>query len=72
MAQDRPSQLGARDALVRLPSILDAVEPVVGPDIMVMSADIWRKEAGETRHISFHQDAGYWSLDPPDIVTEAD
>ena len=55
--------------LVRLPAILDAVEPVVGPDIMVMSADIWRKEAGEMRHISFHQDAGYWSLDPPDIVT---
>ncbi len=57
------------DALVRNPAILDAVEPVVGPDILVMSADIWRKAPGETRHISFHQDAGYWHLDPPEIVT---
>ncbi|MDA0951526.1 MAG: phytanoyl-CoA dioxygenase family protein [Proteobacteria bacterium] len=57
------------DALVRTPAILDAVAPIVGPDILVMSADIWRKAPGETRHISFHQDAGYWYLDPPEIVT---
>lgn len=57
------------DALVRNGAILDAVAPIVGPDIMVMSADIWRKVPGETRHISFHQDAGYWYLDPPEIVT---
>jgi ectoine hydroxylase-related dioxygenase (phytanoyl-CoA dioxygenase family) len=57
------------DALVRDPRILGQVERIVGPDIMVMSADIWRKVPGETRHISFHQDAGYWYLDPPDIVT---
>jgi len=57
------------DALVRNPRILDHVERIVGPDILVMSADIWRKLAGETRHISWHQDAGYWYLDPPDIVT---
>ncbi|MGY8996069.1 MAG: phytanoyl-CoA dioxygenase family protein [Alphaproteobacteria bacterium] len=55
--------------LVRNPAILDAVAPIVGPDLMVMSADIWRKNPGETRHISFHQDAGYWSLDPLDITT---
>jgi len=55
--------------LVREPAILDAVTPIIGPDIMVMSADIWRKNPGETRHISFHQDAGYWSLDPLDIAT---
>jgi len=57
------------DALVRNTAILDAVGTIVGPDIMVMSADIWRKNPGETRHISFHQDAGYWYLDPPEIVT---
>ena len=57
------------DALVRDPRILGHVEPIVGPDILVMSADIWRKTPGETRHISWHQDAGYWYLEPPDIVT---
>ena len=57
------------DDLVRHPEILDAVELLIGPDIMVMSADIWMKQSGEKRHISFHQDAGYWHLDPLDIVT---
>jgi non-heme Fe2+,alpha-ketoglutarate-dependent halogenase len=57
------------DALVRTKAILDAVETIVGSDILVMSADIWRKKAGETRHISVHQDAGYWSLEPLDITT---
>ena len=57
------------DALVRDPRILGHVERVVGPDILVMSADVWRKVPGETRHISFHQDAGYWFLEPCDIVT---
>ncbi|MDE0241646.1 MAG: phytanoyl-CoA dioxygenase family protein [bacterium] len=57
------------DRLVRRPAILDAVEQLTGPDIMVMSADIWTKPARDGRHISFHQDAGYWNLDPLDIVT---
>ena len=57
------------DRLVRRPAILDAVERLTGPDIMVMSADIWTKPARDGRHVSFHQDAGYWNLDPLDIVT---
>ena len=57
------------DALVRDARIVDHVERILGPDIMVMSADVWRKVPGETRHISWHQDAGYWHLEPRDIVT---
>lgn len=57
------------DRLVRDPRILDHVERIVGPDILVMSADVWRKVPGESRHISWHQDAGYWYLEPRDIVT---
>jgi ectoine hydroxylase-related dioxygenase (phytanoyl-CoA dioxygenase family) len=57
------------DALVRDPRILDHVARIIGPDILVMSADVWRKVPGETRHISWHQDAGYWYLEPRDIVT---
>jgi ectoine hydroxylase-related dioxygenase (phytanoyl-CoA dioxygenase family) len=57
------------DALVRDQRILQHVERIVGPDILVMSADIWRKVPGETRHVSWHQDAGYWYLEPCDIVT---
>jgi non-haem Fe2+, alpha-ketoglutarate-dependent halogenase len=57
------------DALVRDPRILAPVTEILGPDVTVMSADIWRKVAGETRHISWHQDASYWSLEPLEIMT---
>jgi len=57
------------DALVRDPRILAPVTDILGPDVTVMSADIWRKVAGEQRHISWHQDASYWSLEPLEIMT---
>jgi non-heme Fe2+,alpha-ketoglutarate-dependent halogenase len=57
------------DALVRNARVLDAVECIVGEDIICISCDIWRKSAGETRHISWHQDASYWNFEPPSIVT---
>ncbi len=31
------------DALVRLPTTLDVVERLIGSDILLMSADVWRK-----------------------------
>jgi non-heme Fe2+,alpha-ketoglutarate-dependent halogenase len=57
------------DALVRRPAIVDAVADLLGPDILMFDADVWRKGPGETRHISWHQDAKYWSLAPMDVVT---
>ncbi len=57
------------DALVRYPRILGPVKDILGPDVMVMSADIWRKDPEERRHISWHQDASYWHLDPLEILT---
>ena len=54
---------------MRDPRILAPVTEILGPDVTVMSADIWRKVAGETRHISWHQDASYWSLEPLEIMT---
>jgi ectoine hydroxylase-related dioxygenase (phytanoyl-CoA dioxygenase family) len=57
------------DALVRDPRILTPVKDILGPDVTVMSADIWRKVPGEARHISWHQDASYWSLEPLEILT---
>lgn len=57
------------DAIARAPRLLDAVEAVLGPDLLLLSADIWRKEPGETRHISWHQDAGYWHAEPMAVLT---
>ena len=49
--------------------MLDAVEKVIGPNILIQSADIFVKPAHGRKHINWHQDANYWGLDPYELVT---
>ncbi len=51
------------------PVLLDAVEKVIGPNILIQSADIFIKPAKGKKHINWHQDANYWGLDPYELVT---
>jgi ectoine hydroxylase-related dioxygenase (phytanoyl-CoA dioxygenase family) len=55
--------------LVRHPAILDAVEDLLGPDLLVWSAGFFLKEARDPRYVSWHQDSTYWGLSEPDVVT---
>jgi non-haem Fe2+, alpha-ketoglutarate-dependent halogenase len=55
--------------LVRHPRILDAVEDLLGPDILCWSSTFFIKEARTPDYVSWHQDATYWGLDPDDVVT---
>jgi non-heme Fe2+,alpha-ketoglutarate-dependent halogenase len=57
------------DSLIRHPGILDAVEGVIGPDILCWSSSFFIKEARDPGFVSWHQDSTYWGLDPTDIVT---
>ena len=57
------------NALVRHPTILDAVEDIVGPDILCWTTNFFIKEARNPAFVSWHQDATYWGLDPDDVVT---
>src|SRR5262249_4005828 len=52
--------------LVRHPSVLDAVEDLIGPDILVYHLTMWIKEPGDGAFVSWHQDATYFGLDPAD------
>ena len=54
---------------MRKPAILDAVEDVIGPDFLVWGASFFNKAPGSPDFVSWHQDATYWGLEPPDIVT---
>jgi ectoine hydroxylase-related dioxygenase (phytanoyl-CoA dioxygenase family) len=56
------------NGLVRTPRLLDALEPILGPDILVISADIWVKQPGGRRYVSWHQDAQYYALEPMEVV----
>ena len=55
--------------LVRHPALLDAVEDVLGPDILCWNSSFFTKEARSPGFVSWHQDATYWGLSEPDVVT---
>ncbi len=57
------------DALARHPRILDAVEDLIGPDILVYTATWFIKEARSPTFAAWHQDATYFGLDPHEHVT---
>ena len=57
------------DELIRHPRILDAVEDVLGPNILCWSSSFFIKEPRDPSFVSWHQDSTYWGLEPPDIVT---
>ena len=55
--------------LVRHPAILDPVEDVLGPDLLCWNTSFFTKEARSPGFVSWHQDATYWGLSSPDVVT---
>jgi len=57
------------DALIRHQGILDAVEKVIGPNILCWGSSFFTKNANDPSYVSWHQDSTYWGLEPPDIVT---
>jgi non-heme Fe2+,alpha-ketoglutarate-dependent halogenase len=57
------------DAMVHHPAVLDAVEDVIGPDILVYHTTMWIKEARSDAFVLWHQDDAYFRLDPPEQVT---
>jgi ectoine hydroxylase-related dioxygenase (phytanoyl-CoA dioxygenase family) len=57
------------DALVRDPRIVDAVESLLGPDLLCWGSQFFAKPAGDAAYVSWHQDATYWGLSSPDVAT---
>ena len=55
--------------LIRSPKILDAVEDLIGSNLLVWSTDWWIKEAQSSMFVSWHQDSQYWGLDTRKLVT---
>jgi len=49
--------------------ILDCVEALLGPDILLLATHFFCKYGGGERFVAWHQDATYWGLEPPLTVT---
>jgi ectoine hydroxylase-related dioxygenase (phytanoyl-CoA dioxygenase family) len=56
-------------SLVRHPRILDCIESLIGPDIMVFHTTVWLKEPHSETFVPWHQDATYFGLAPFEHVT---
>lgn len=57
------------DELIRHPRILDAVEDILGPNLLAWNSHWFIKEPNDGRYVSWHQDTTYWNLTPGDAVT---
>ena len=54
--------------LVRHPRILDAIEDVIGPDILVWTSTFFIKEPQSKTFAAWHQDGAFFGLDPSEQV----
>lgn len=57
--------------IARAPAILDVVEGILGPDILVYSAEFFIKEPRTRAIVSMHQDLTYWGLGAIDGMVTA-
>jgi non-heme Fe2+,alpha-ketoglutarate-dependent halogenase len=57
------------DEMIRHPKILDAIEDVLGPNILCWNTSFFNKEAHDPGFVSWHQDATYWGLSSSDVAT---
>ena len=48
------------------PRLLDAVESILGPDLLLWSAEFFIKDAQSNKIVSWHQDLTYWGLGETD------
>ena len=57
------------DSIVRHPAILDTVEDLLGPNLLVANADLFIKEPHSPSFVSFHQDSYYWHIEPDHMIS---
>jgi non-heme Fe2+,alpha-ketoglutarate-dependent halogenase len=51
------------------PKVLDAVESVLGPNLLLWATSVFAKQPHDPGFISWHQDGTYWGLDSGKVTT---
>ena len=57
------------DEIIQHPALLDAVEDLIGPDILCWGTVLFIKEPDSPGFVSWHQDLNYTPIEPHDGVT---
>ncbi|MGY9075189.1 MAG: phytanoyl-CoA dioxygenase family protein [Acidimicrobiales bacterium] len=57
------------DDIMRNKQLVDAVEDLIGPDILCWNTIFWIKEARTPTYVGWHQDLKYWGLDNDELVS---
>lgn len=55
--------------MVHEPAVVDAVEDLLGPDLLCWGTSFISKSGPDARHVTWHQDATHWHLTEPRAVT---
>ena len=55
--------------LATTPTMLDAVEDLIGPDILLYHNTSWLKRAGDQAYVSWHQDNNYIGVEPCEMLS---
>ena len=55
--------------LAQHPSIVDAVEDILGPDLLVWRSSFFIKAPRDSSYTAWHQDKRYWGLSSDEVVT---
>ena len=53
--------------VIKTPAVLDAVEGILGPDILCWGSSFFIKEPGGSEFVAWHQDSYYWDMEPDDV-----
>ena len=55
--------------VVRHPHLVDAVEDLIGPDVLCWGASFFAKKAHDPRYVSWHTDSFFYGFDPAETLT---
>ncbi len=50
-------------------AVLDAVEDLIGPNLLHYQCAVWSKEPDSGAYVSWHQDCTYYGMDPLELVS---
>lgn len=54
---------------MRTPTVLDAVQDVLGPNVLAWGTAHFDKKGHDPKFVNWHQDSTYWGLSEPSVVT---